>query len=122
MSRKGFTLLEVLIVVAVIAILAGISFGLMRTVESARITATTGRVHSLGIEAGWFLKLKGLPPKALEDLAPRLQKPEWMKDGKFVDGWDRPFEYRVDGTSFRLWSNGPDGIAGTADDLEYKRN
>ena len=45
----------------------------------------------------------------LADRAARLDKPDWMKDGKFVDAWDRPIEYRVDGKKFQVWSCGPDG-------------
>lgn len=35
------------------------------------------------------------------------------------DGWGSEFNYKSDPpyTSYRLWSNGPDGISGTADDL-----
>jgi prepilin-type N-terminal cleavage/methylation domain-containing protein len=122
MSRKGFTLVEVLMVVVVLAIVASLTFGLMNVIEHARVVSTEGRVHNLGVEAATQAKVKGFPPAALEDLAPRLNQPGWIKDGKFVDAWDRPLEYRVEGRSFRLWSCGLDGVSGTADDLPYKRN
>ncbi len=120
--RKGFTLLEVLMAVVILSILASMTFGLMRMAEYARVTSSEGRVHTLGTQAATVAGLKGFPPETLEELAPKLEKPEWIKDGKFVDAWERPFEYRVDGKQFKLWSCGPDGISGTEDDLPYKRN
>ncbi|HUR37920.1 MAG TPA: prepilin-type N-terminal cleavage/methylation domain-containing protein [Planctomycetota bacterium] len=122
MARKGFTLLEVLMVVVVLSILASMSFGLLRVVENSKIAAVEGRVHTLGIQASTVAGLTGFPPATLEDLAPKLEKPEWIKDGKFVDAWEHPLMYRVDGKKFRLWSCGPDGISGTDDDLPYRRN
>jgi len=117
--RKGFTLVEVLLAVAVLAILAGLFFGMMNVVESARVTSTEGRVHAIGIEVGMQLKTKGSLPTKLEDLSARLNQPGWMIGGKFVDGWDRPIQYSA-GAEFRVWSMGPDGVSGTADDIRYK--
>ena len=122
MSRKGFTLVEVLMVVVILAILASMTFGYFRFVEGVRWNSSDTRVHALGVQVGTVVGLKGFPPATLEELASRLERPEWMKDGKFVDAWDRPIEYRVDGKKFRVWSCGPDGISGTDDDLPYKRN
>jgi general secretion pathway protein G len=122
MSRKGFTLLEVLVVIVVIAVLASMVFGLMSYIESARISDTEGRVMTLGFEVGGHMAAKGSPPATLEEFTKRLNQPRWMKDGKFVDSWDRPFGYTVNGKKFELWSFGPDGVSGTADDVRYKRN
>jgi len=122
MSRKGFTLLEVLMVLVILAILAGITFGFLQAVESSNIRISGTRVHGLGVQVGTLVQLKGFPPATLEELAPRLDRAEWMRDGKFVDAWGRPIEYRIDGKKFRLWSCGPDGVSGTDDDIEYIRN
>jgi prepilin-type N-terminal cleavage/methylation domain-containing protein len=119
--RKGFTLLEVLAVVVVLAILASMVFGLMRFVETGRITDTDGRVHTIGIKVAEHQKAKGFLPAKLEDLAPKtLDQPAWMNGGMFVDSWDRPIQYAVTGGEFRVWSCGPDGVSGTPDDLRYK--
>jgi prepilin-type N-terminal cleavage/methylation domain-containing protein len=121
-ARKGFTLLEVLMVIVVLTILASLSFGLLRVAESSRIRLAQNQVDSLGFQASKAAGLKGFPPETLEELAPKVERPDWMKGGKFVDAWERPIEYRVEGKKFRLWSCGPDGISGTDDDLSYKRN
>jgi prepilin-type N-terminal cleavage/methylation domain-containing protein len=120
-SRNGFTLLEVLLVVVILAILASLAFGLLHLVENARITSTEGLVNQLGREAATVAKLKGVPPAALEELIPKTESTRWVKDGRFVDAWDHPIQYRVDGKKFEVWSWGPDGISGTADDLHYVR-
>jgi prepilin-type N-terminal cleavage/methylation domain-containing protein len=121
-ARKGFTLIELLMAVVVLLLLFSMLCGFLWVVESTRITAAEGRVHTLGTQAATVAGLTGFPPAALAELAPKLEKPEWIRDGKFVDAWDRPIEYRVDGKRFRLWSCGPDGISGTDDDLPYTRN
>jgi len=118
--RQGFTLLEVVLVIVVLAVLASICFGLMLFVDGARIANTEGRVHGIGIEVGHYLKSKGMLPAKLEDLAPRLNQPAWMNGGKFVDSWDRPIQYSLAAGDFRVWSLGPDGVSGTADDIRYK--
>ena len=120
MSRKGFTLLELVLVVVVLLILAGMTFGLLSWVQRWRIEASEHEVFLVGMEASTVAKLKGFPPATLEELIPRLPS-QWIKDEKVVDVWGNPLQYRVDGKSFDLWSCGPDGISGTEDDLHYKR-
>ena len=122
MFRKGFTLLELLMVVVILAILAGITFGLLQAVESAKVRVTGIRIQGLGDQVSALVGTKGFPPATLEELAPQLDKTDGIKDGKFVDAWERPIEYRVDGRNFRIWSCGADGVSGTDDDVEYRRN
>jgi general secretion pathway protein G len=122
MSRRGFTLVETLIVIVVLAILAGVVFAFFRSIERARILVTENRIHTIRCEVKTYSKLKGHPPRALEDLAKSAAQPGMMKDGNFVDAWERPLQYSVNGTEFRVWSWGPDGIAGTADDIDYVKN
>lgn len=122
MSRKGFTLLELVMVIVVLLILAGITSGLLTLVENSRRSLTENRVHSLGIQAATVASLRGAPPERLSELLPTMGNPAWFRDGTFVDGWDRPLEYRVDGKKFDLWSCGADGISGTPDDIHFRRN
>ena len=37
------------------------------------------------------------------------------------DGWGRRFRFDSDGRGYRLFSAGPDGEFGNADDVEYRR-
>jgi len=121
MSRRGFTLVEMLIAIAVLAILATLFFGgLNSVVEHTRRETTEIRVHTLGCKAAEVQLVKGFPPSVLEDLAPMLERPDWLSGGKFVDDWNRPLQYTVTGKQFRVWSCGADGVSGTADDIRYK--
>jgi general secretion pathway protein G len=119
--RKGFTLVEVLLVIVVLAVLAALVFGMMLTVQSARITDTEGRVLLIGQSVAAFQRTQGRLPATLDELAPKtLDQPRWMDGGKFVDGWDHPIRYAVTDNGFRVWSMGPDGVSDTSDDLRYK--
>jgi len=122
MARKGFTLLEVLAVLVIMLILAGMTFGMMNVIENQRISNTQTRIHTLRCAVAEYRLTKGSLPRRLEDLAKKLDQAVAMKDGKFVDAWERPFEYKVDGKEFQLWSCGPDGVSGTADDVRYVKN
>lgn len=122
MSRRGFTLVEMLIVIAILAILGTLLFGALTwSVNSARQTATETLVHTLGCKAGERVGLKGFPPATLAELAPVLDSQLNISGGQVLDDWGRPIEYRVTGKQFRVWSCGADGVSGTADDIEYKR-
>jgi len=68
-SRKGFTLIEVLIVIVVIAILAAIVVPrLLGAGRKARETALRGTLHQLRNSIGLFQAHNGCYPTALADL------------------------------------------------------
>ena len=121
LGEGGFTLVEILVVIVVLAILTGIGFGMWSSVEHSKSKVTDGRLDTLGFRIRSDISTKGWPPKTLAELADAMGNPTWMEGGKFIDGWDRPIEYRVDGKKFRLWSCGPDGVSGSPDDHEYSK-
>lgn len=57
----------------------------------------------------------GFPPEVLD-----LQ---YIGEGNRIDPWGREYRYETydGGAKFRIWSNGPDGIAGTTDDIDVIR-
>jgi general secretion pathway protein G len=121
-GEGGFTLIEMLVVITILLVLTGISLGMYSYLDTAaRLRTTDGRVHLLGTKVVEALKLKGSCPASLADLVPALGHSSWLEGGRFLDGWDRPIQYSVNGTSFKIWSPGPDGVLGTADDIEFAR-
>lgn len=134
--RRGFTLLEILLVVGLLALLASIAVpALMAQGEKGKIKMAEFAIASNGPIAQAIKLYRfeiGQLPEELMDL---IEKPsglpeevedkwttKYLEDAKgLVDPWNREFEYKAPGThhedGFDLWSIGPDGIEGTDDDI-----
>jgi len=132
-ARRGFTLLEILVVLAIIGLLAGLAitnvdkiFGgaQLSTVqlfvrESMKTSLTTYRIHM------------GDYPSTAEGLQALVTRPGTKSDrwfGPYIDGgkipldpWGEPYQYAYPGTrnksSYDLWSKGPDRQPGSDDDI-----
>ncbi|MCA9126418.1 MAG: type II secretion system major pseudopilin GspG [Planctomycetales bacterium] len=123
--RSGFTLLEVMLVLVIIAAIAGIAVvNLGGFQERAMISKTKTEIKVLQ-NALESYKLELLSyPQQLEAL---YEKPsglandsDWfqvLKEPVKPDAWGNPYEYTVNGSSYELKSLGPDGQAGTDDDI-----
>jgi general secretion pathway protein G len=150
-DQGGFTLIEIILVIAVMAILAGALAPLAsRSIDSSREDLTRQRERQIfqaimGAEnddAGGFLADIGRLPVALTELAARGALPlygtantgsvgmgwrgPYLKDGlngagQPVDAWGTPFDYGVAGLGV-VRSAGADHGLGTADDLVYPSN
>jgi general secretion pathway protein G len=126
---RGFTLVEMLLVVAIIGILAALVIPkIAGKSESARTTAAQTDIRA-GIKSALdqFEIDNGYYPKSLNDL---LQQPNGVKNwhGPYfdppqlpVDPWGNPYVYVAPGrhnpNGYDLSSVGPDGKAGTDDDI-----
>jgi general secretion pathway protein G len=133
-GRSGFTLMEVLLVLVIlVALVSVVVVNLVPAQQTA--SAQTARVTIGGIENA--LKLYNIHvnsfPTGNQGLAALLVMPgdlpnpaKWR--GPYLEGselpldpWDRPFQYASPGQrnvgSFDVWSLGPDGQDGTADDV-----
>ncbi len=127
--NRGFTLVEMLLVVAIIGILAALVIPkIAGKSESARVTAAQTDIRA-GIKSALdqFEIDNGYYPKSLNDL---LQQPNNAKNwhGPYfdppqlpVDPWSNPYVYVAPGrhnpNGYDLSSVGPDGKAGTDDDI-----
>ena len=138
-ERKGFTLIEVLVVVAIIVMLAGGAAIAVRSYyRGSQIDMTKAKIEQVrsGIDT-FHLKLNRLPSsdKGLRELVevPDEEKEveawkqygPFLKDGKIpTDAWGRDLQYELaeseSGPSYRVYSYGPDGIEGTDDDIPTK--
>jgi general secretion pathway protein G len=117
--RKGFTLIELMIVVIIIAALAGMVLPkLLPASDSAKRNIAKGDIANITTALKLYRLHNDRYPTTEEGLD-ILMKPSSSRDWKeaylenpAVDPWKRKYEYRCPGshnsTSFDIWSNGPD--------------
>jgi len=140
-GRAGFTLIEILLVLAIIGMLAGVTIfaiggigkkaridttkAILETVANALDTYQLHIAHYPTEEEGNLDALRVKPSFDNETLADNWAGP-YLKKAP-VDAWNNAISYEVqtatadDETTppFRLWSNGPDGMSDTEDDVKY---
>jgi len=125
--NRGFTLVEMLLVVTIIGILAALVIPkIAGTGERARITAAQADIKG-GIKTALdrYEVENGQYPKSLQDLITRPNDSKnWAGpylDAIPVDPWQHPYSYSYPGrnnaSGYDLYSMGPDGQDGTADDI-----
>ena len=124
--HRGFTLVEMLLVITIIGILAALVIPKMvGRSEQARQAAAHADLSSIKTALDAYEVDNGFYPKGLQDL---IQQPSNAKnwhgpylDNLPVDPWGNPYVYAFPGrhnpNGFDLSSVGPDGKAGTDDDI-----
>jgi general secretion pathway protein G len=124
----GFTLIELMVVVIIIAALAGMVLPrLLPASDSAKRKIARGDVANITVAIKLYRLHNDRYPTTDEGvdilLAPSTSK-DWKEpflDRKPIDPWGRKYQYRYPGTrntaGFDLWSMGPDGKDGTDDDV-----
>jgi general secretion pathway protein G len=127
-SRAGFTLIEILVVITVIAILAGlVSPMIFRNVGDAKVTAAQAQIETFGLALDtYYLHNDHYPSTAQgldalvhiptgEPAAPNWRGP-YLKKGVPLDPWGNPYHFESPGTqnpsSYDLVSYGRDGKQG----------
>ncbi|WP_043647849.1 type II secretion system major pseudopilin GspG [Chitinilyticum litopenaei] len=124
-SLRGFTLLELLVVLLIIALLAGyVGPKLFGEVGKAKTKTAMSQMKSIAGALDQYRLDNGRYPSTEEGLAALTKKPasasnKWagpylMKDAP-NDPWDRPYVYKVpgdNGRDYELLSYGLDGRAG----------
>ncbi len=132
--RSGFTLLEVLLVVGIIALLAAFVVpAFMGTQIATEIKTTQAMVASGGNLAtqlelyrmamgNYPEELKYLTEKPSDDDDNKWGGPYIKDSGSLKDAWGRELQYKFPGEyhedSYDLWSLGKDGDDGTDDDIK----
>ncbi len=124
-SRSAFTLMEVLLVLIIIVVIAGFGIrALSGTFESAKKNQAKAMLGILSTSLKEYQFQVGALPSALDalhqqpsDLADPSQWVQKLDKPVPADPWNRPYEYKLNGTTFDLRSVGPDGQSGTQDDI-----
>lgn len=126
--RSGFTLLELLLVMAILVILAGLSTVAVLNIQgNSQSRAAFAQIKILK-NACTMYKLNGNPyPKTLENLIvlpPGMNAATW--GGPYLEGnsipldpWQNPYKYSANDAAqqITITSAGKDGQHGTADDI-----
>jgi general secretion pathway protein G len=126
--RSAFTLIELLLVMVILAILAGVvinKFGGIQ--EKANNTRAVTDITNIKNALEQFKIVNQRYPTSEENLQALVTKPnddlpDWKPclDRMPVDPWHHPYIYRCPGNNgkdFDLLSAGPDGREGGGDDL-----
>ncbi|PKK92195.1 MAG: hypothetical protein CVV64_01940 [Candidatus Wallbacteria bacterium HGW-Wallbacteria-1] len=110
LNRRGFSLIELMIVVAIIGILVAVALPQFTSMSE---DAKTSKVkQDLDVYVNSIIRFKAAEPRPLKSLDDLL--------GKYIatpmkDPWGNP--YALDDENGCCFSNGPDGKPGTADDV-----
>lgn len=118
-SRGGFTLVELLLVVAILGVLATVAImntsGLM---GDAQAKATRSSVAAIEEAARVYEIRTGKFPESIDALLqPMGDRPALLDDKARNDAWGNPFQVRRNGNFVEIRSAGPDGQMNSSDDI-----
>ena len=120
-TSRGFSLIELLIVVAVIGLIAAIAIpNLVNAIQRARQTRSVADLNSLAKAVSMYGQdFADYPVQASLASVESLREPltTYMANFNAHDGWMRDFMYVSDGADYTMLSYGLDG----AESLPYTR-
>lgn len=127
-TRPGFTLFEMIIVVAILGLLVAlVAPRLTGNLEKSKITTTKTQIANLSTSIEQFYLEVGRYPSREEGLEALIERPQSVSEEKWKgpytekdilprDGWDHPFEYEPPSEEnhnrYVIRSLGADGRAG----------
>ncbi len=132
MGRKGFTLIEIMIVVIIIAALAAMVVPRFagRTEQAKKAIVQADINSNIGMALKLYELDNGRFPTTQEGLNALLSKPSsassanWngpYLEKKPIDPWHNPYRYKYPGahnkSGYDLYSSGADSSEGTDDDI-----
>ncbi len=134
-KRRGFTLLELLAVLTILAIVIAVTAPAINSriqkgktnAAKVQINAISQSLNAFNLECGFFPSTEqGLDALISAPTVGRTCKTYdpagyWEKKELPRDPWNSPYNYGAPGTHnnpYDLSSNGPDGVAGNEDDIK----
>ncbi len=135
--RSGFTLMEILLVLAILVVLGSlVTVGYVQIQRNAMIDSAKTQIKMFEGAVGMYRLDVGKYPSGDQGLqALRLQPPDapankwrgpYMEIEVPMDPWGNPYQYQeitdtLNQPSFEIMSNGPDGANGTNDDIRLPK-
>lgn len=120
-QNKGFTLIEIMVVVVIIGLLStlvGPRIWSMLFAGKTKIAKT--KCKELWDDCHVWKLNKRAYPSTLEEMEAPLTKGD---ENNFInltdDPWGSPYFLETEGRKIIVWSPGPDGQQGTEDDISY---
>ena len=115
-AQRGFTLVELLLVLVILALIAGLVLpGIIGKAESAKAKAASSQISRISMSVESFYLDTGITPSSLDEL---VSEPSgvngwngpYIKNTLLNDPWGQPYQYKVPGDhgDFDIWSYGAD--------------
>lgn len=115
-TAKGFSLIELMLVIAIIGALMGVAaFAMVGQGEKAKTRATEASMKTISVALDSYKLDYNMYPPSIETLVSTS-----LLRSVPSDGWDRPFYYSAlqGGATYALISSGSDGQTNTPDDID----
>lgn len=132
--RRGFTLLEIIVVIAILSVMAGAAVPIANKLLQSRLRRVTREeLKVVGDASLEYFRDTNHAPRAVSDLqadprrkdsagwagpyfSERMSDPTSGRSSHAVDGWSHAFVMET-GANLSIASLGPDGLAGGGDDI-----
>ena len=119
-GQRGFTLVELLLVLVILALIAGLVLpGIIGKAESAKAKAASSQISRISMSVESFYLDTGSTPSSLDQLVNEPSGAKgwngpYIKNSLLKDPWGRAYQYRVPGEhgDFDIQSFGADGQQG----------
>lgn len=135
-ASRGFTLLEIVIVMTILAVLGASAIYLLKgNVDVAKEARVDGDIQAISTQLQLYESRAGRMPTTEQGIKALAEKPttepipdKWtqLMEEEPKDPWQQPYKYAYPATkskkAFDIWSVGKDGQDGTADDIGNFKN